>query len=117
MNVLRHLQKFGHDGGTCDLDKNDVIQAYAIEGIQEGKLALYLVGLDHGLEYVTDSQHLALARQVICDRKDGTQVVRRVPPLCREPAVVEVEPPNLRADVEGAANRIDLEARSRNLGA
>ena len=38
-------------------------------------------------------------------------------PLRSEPAVIEVEPPNLRADVERAADGVDLEVRARNLGA
>jgi hypothetical protein len=37
--------------------------------------------LDHALEHVLDSDALALVGQVVRNGKDGSEIVRQVPPL------------------------------------
>ena len=55
-----------------------------------------------------DGDGLALAREVVRNGEDGAEVVRRVAPLGCEEAVVVVEPADLGADVERAADGVKL---------
>lgn len=93
-----------------------MVQTDAVEGVQESKTTLDLMGLDHTLENVTDGQGLALTSEVISNSKDGTKVIRGVTPLCCQEAVVEVQPTDLSTNVEGTTNGIQLVVGSRNLG-
>lgn len=63
-----------------------------------------LVCLDHALQNVAHSQQLALTGKVICDRKNGPQVVGRVPPFRGEEAVIEIEPADLSTNIESTAD-------------
>ena len=85
-----------------------MVEADTVERVEQGKLALDLMRLDHGLEDVAHGQRLALAREVVGDGEDRAEVVRGVSPLGREPAVVEVEPTDHGANVEGAENGVEL---------
>jgi hypothetical protein len=93
---------------------------------------LDLVRFDHALEDVLDGDALALARQVVRDGEDGTEIVRRIAPFnnkrvvsvsvgvgprgregntrtfCSQEAVVKVEPTNDGPDVERSSNRVEL---------
>jgi hypothetical protein len=81
---------------------------------------------DHGLKHIPDLKDLAVTelttspvgpRDPVCDSEDGTKVVRRVTPLCGQPAVVEVEPPDHGTNVESAQDGVELVVGTRNLGA
>ena len=93
-----------------------MVETNTVEGVEERETALDLVRLDHALEDLMDGQRLALASEMIGDRENGPQVIRRVSPLSREEAVVVVEPPDLGADVECTADRVQLVIGTRNLG-
>lgn len=91
LRIVRwYEQHLADDSGTGDLDKNDVVQTNAVEGVEKGQAALNFVGFDHRLEHVADGERLALSRKVVGDCKDSTKVVRRVAPFGSEPAVIEV---------------------------
>lgn len=69
--VAAEAEELGDDGCGCNLDEDDVIEADAVEGVEEREATLDLVGLDHGFEDVLDGQGLALAREVVGDGEDG----------------------------------------------
>jgi hypothetical protein len=99
-----------------------VIEPDLVEGIFEREAALNFVRLDHGREHVAHGQwRLArgdgVARAPIGGSKNGTDVVGRVPPFRRQPAVVEIEPADHGADIEGGLHGIELELRARHPGA
>ena len=75
------VQKLGHYRGGRDFDKDDVVEADAVERVEQRKTALYLVRFDHALEDVFDGDMLALARKVVSDGKNGSEIVGRVAPL------------------------------------
>jgi hypothetical protein len=91
-----------------------VIEADAVEAVLQGEHALDLMRLDHGREHVAHLDAFAAARQVIGHGEDAAQVVRRVTPLRRQPGVVEIQPADHGADVEGRIDRIELVGRARH---
>ena len=92
-----------------------MVQSDTVEGVQESETTLNLMCLDHTLQNVAHGQRLALAGKMVGDRQDSPQVVRWVPPFRGEEAIVEVEPPDLRANVERAADWVNLEVGSGDL--
>ena len=81
--VAREAEHLGDDGGGGDLDEDDVVEADAVEGVEQREAALDLVCLDHALEEVTDCEvGLARPREVVGDGEDGAEVVGRVSPFC-----------------------------------
>ena len=94
-----------------------MVQADAVERVQEGEAALDLVRLDHRLKDVVYSQGLALAGEMVGDCKDGPKVVGRMSPLRGEEAVVVIQPPDLGANVECTTDRVKLIVCTRDLGA
>ena len=99
-----------------------MVQADFVEGVFERQTALDLMGLDHGGQDVEHPQgRLAVGdcrpRQPVGHRQDAAEVVRRMPPLGRQPGVVEVEPADHRADVERRLHGIQLVRSAGNLGA
>ena len=78
------VQELGHDGGRGDLDEDDVVEADAVERVEQREAALDLVRFDHALEDVLDRDALTLARQVVRDGEDRTEIVGRVAPFTRE---------------------------------
>src|SRR5205807_6344495 len=56
-------------------------------------------------------------REPVRSGENAAQVVRRMSPFRSEPCVVEVEPANHRADVEGGLYRIELVRRAGNFRA
>lgn len=93
-----------------------MVETDAVEGVQESKTTLDLVGLDHTLENVTNGQRLTLTGEMVCNGEDGTKVVRGVTPLGCQEAVVEVQPTDLSTNVEGTTDGIQLVVGSGNLG-
>jgi len=57
-----------------------VVEADAIERVEQREAALDLVRFDHALEDVLNGDVLALAREMVRDGKDGAEVVGRVAP-------------------------------------
>lgn len=111
---INYVQQLGHNSCACNLDKNNVVETDAVEGVQESKTTLDFVGLDHTLEDIADLQWLALTGKVISDGEDGTEVVRGVTPLGCQEAVIEVQPTDLGTNVEGTTDRVKLVVGSRN---
>lgn len=107
-----YVQQFRHHRSTGDLNEDNMVQSHAIEGVQHSKLTLDLMRLYHSFQYIAHSQRLAIASKVVGHRKNGAQVIGGVSPFCCEEAVIEVQPTNLRANVEGSSNRINLIIRS-----
>lgn len=119
--VAVQSQQLGNDSGSGNLDENDVIEAYAVEGVFEGETALDLVCLDHGLQDVLDlgcweTLGLVGTSEPVCHGEDPAEIVGGVAPLCGEPAVVIVKPSNGSADVEGASDGVELVGGSGDLG-
>lgn len=94
-----------------------MIKTDSVERVQESQLALDLVGLDHSFEDIANFQGLTIACEVVRHSKDSSEVVGRVAPLSSKPTVVEVEPANLRANVERTPDGVDLVVRARDLRA
>jgi hypothetical protein len=60
-----------------------MVEADAIERVEQRETTLDLVRFDHALEDVLDGDALALACQVVRDGEDRTEIVGRVAPLTR----------------------------------
>ena len=104
----------GGDGGRGDAYQQHVVEAAAVEGVLERQHALDLVRLDQGGEQVAHGGRRAAfehgaTRQVIAHGQDGTEVVGRMAPLRGQPGVIEVEPADQRADVEGGLHGVEFE--------
>ena len=67
-----------------------MVEAGAIERVEQREATLDLVRFDHALGDVLDDDVLTLACQVVRDGKDGTAIVRRVAPFNNNKAVVDV---------------------------
>ena len=107
----------GRNGGRGNTHQEHMIQAEAVERVLEGEDALDFMRLDHGQQHIAHRQR-RLARgvrppaEVSGDREDGAEVIRRMPPLGREPSVVEVEPADHRTDVEGRLDGLEFVGRA-----
>ena len=108
------LQEFTDNSGGSDLDKNNVVKTDSVKGVEERKLTLDLVGLDHAFQDIADSQGLSLPRKVVGNGKDGTEVIGGMSPFRSEPAVIEIEPADLRPDIECTPDRVKLVVGSRD---
>ena len=124
--LLAEAEHLGDDSRRGDLDENNVVEADLVVRVEQGQAALDLVGLDHGLEDVLDGEDLAAgevaaglvgAVDPVGNGEDGAQVVRGVTPFSGQPAVVEVEPADHGANVEGAVDGVQHEGGARDLGA
>lgn len=78
--ILVDLQHLADNSGAGNFHEHNVIETDSVEAVQEGQASLNLVGLDHSLKDILDSELLTLASQVVRDSKDGSQVVRRMTP-------------------------------------
>lgn len=65
-----------------------MVEADAIERVEQREATLYLVRFDHALENVLNGDALALACQVVRDGEDGTEIIRRVAPCNNKEVVV-----------------------------
>jgi len=104
--------EFGGDGGRGDFHQNDVIEANAVEGVFQRDHALDLVGHDHRVEHCANGQRCfavgqTFLRQVICHRKNGPEVIRRMPPFGGEPGVVVIKPAHDAADIPCGLDRVE----------
>ena len=82
--VAVEAEKLGDDGGGCDLDEHDVVEADTVKRVEQRKTTLDFVGLDHALEDVMDGKWLSLAGEMISHGKDGAEVVRWMTPYQKE---------------------------------
>ena len=117
--VAREAEQLADDRGGGDFDEDDVIEADLVEGVFERDAALNLVGFDHGCQYVAHGERSAAfgdcgAREPVGDGEDGAEIVGGMAPFGGEPGVVEVEPANDRADVEGGLHGIEHEIGAGN---
>ena len=102
-----------YDGSGGNAYQDDVIQSHTVEAVLEGEYTLDLVCLDHAGQHVAHrrrslSLHHSLAGKVVGHGQNPAEVVGRVTPLSRQPGVIEVEPADHRADVEGRLHGIQL---------
>ena len=58
-----------------------MVQTNAIERVEECEAALNLVSFNHSLKDLADCDRFSFPSEVVGDRQDGTQVVRRMAPL------------------------------------
>jgi hypothetical protein len=123
--LLVEAEHLGDNGSAGNLDEDNVVKTDLVVRVKESEAALDLVGLDHSLKNILDSEDLTTSEVTaslvgtvdpISDSEDGTKVIRGVTPLSRQPAVVEVEPADHGADVEGGIDGIELEGSTRDLG-
>lgn len=75
-----NLQHLRDDGSAGDFDENDMVEPNTVEGVQERQATLNLMRLDHSLQDLLNGHGFALARKVVCDCEDGSQVVGRMTP-------------------------------------
>src|SRR5216110_2323335 len=102
-----------------DAHQQHMIESHAVEAVLQRQHPLDLVRLDHGGEQCAHARrgparHDGVAREVIRHREDAAEIVRGMAPLGGEPGVVEVEPADQRADVEGRLHRVELEGGARD---
>src|ERR1700751_4053461 len=95
-----------------------MIKPDAIEAVFQCEDTLDLVRLNHGYENITHRESLnslakTVSAQVICDRKNGTEIIRRVCRFRGAPRCVETEPAPDRPNVEGSLNRVEFVTGSR----
>ena len=108
-----------------------MVEADAVERVEQREATLDLVRFDHALQDVLDGDALTLACQVVRDGEDGSEIVGRVPPwnsvvvisvwelgegdvkstartFCSEEAVIIVEPTDDGPDVERPSYWVEL---------
>ena len=105
------------DRGRRDANEDHVVEADAVVRVLERRDALDLVRLDHRGQQVAHRRRRAalgrrLARLPVGDREDAAEVVGGMAPFRREPGVVEIQPADHCADVEGGLDRIELVTRA-----
>jgi hypothetical protein len=76
-----YVQKFRHDRGGRNLDEDNVVEADAVERVEQRKTTLDLVCFDHSLENVFDGDMLTLTCEVVGDSENGSEIVGRVTPF------------------------------------
>src|SRR5208337_4594370 len=75
--------------------------------------------LDHGGQYIFHYQWFfalcyGLSGDIICSSENSTKIIRWMAPFCSQPGVVEVQPADHSADIEGCLYRIQLKLGARN---
>jgi hypothetical protein len=130
--VTVETEEFGDDSCRCYFYQDDVVKADTVEGVEECEGTLDFVGLYHTFDNVFDCERLALTRQMVSDGEDGAEIVGWMTPcvrvssmcrvdilddgtLCSQETVVEIEPANDGANVERAADGIELVGSSGDL--
>lgn len=123
---LGETHHLGHDSSGSQLDEDNVVETDLVERVLQSHATLNLVGADHGLEHVADLEDLAVtkvatglvrSRNPVGHSEDSSKVIGRVTPLSGQPAVVEVEPSDHGANVEGTVHRVELVVGSNDFGA
>jgi len=95
--LLGQAEHLGNNGGSGNLNQDNVVKTDLVEGVLESQNTLDLVSLDHALEHVLDLEDLAaldtgLGRtgEPVSHGQDTTEVIGRMSPLGCEPAVIEI---------------------------
>lgn len=123
--LLIQTQQLGRNSGSRNLDKHNMVQTNLVERVLQREHTLNLMRLDHSLQDITNLQDLALsnvstspvcARNPVGNGKDTAQVVGRMTPFGRKPAVIVIEPSDHGTDVESSIDRIELIRSSGNFG-
>src|SRR5229473_464826 len=70
MHIL-YAQELGDHGSRGYLHEDDMVEANAIERVEQREATLDLVRFDHALENVFDGDAFVLACQVVRDGEDG----------------------------------------------
>jgi hypothetical protein len=78
--ITAQAKKLGNNSCRCDLDEDDMIKADPVERIKEGNSSLNFMGLNHGLENISDSKGLSLTSKMVRDSQDSSKIVRWVTP-------------------------------------
>src|SRR5882757_5504742 len=109
----RATQHCRHDGRRGDAYEDDVIEPHAVEAVFEREHALNLVSLDHPSEHVAHGGrglafHHSLAGEVVSYRENTAEIIGRVTPFGCQPSVIEVQPTDHCADVEGCLDGVQL---------
>ena len=120
--VAREADQLADHRRRRQLHQQYMIEPDLVEGVFERDTALNFVRLDHGDQHVFHRQRRfarcdGTAREPVGRRQNPAEVIRRMAPFGGQPGVVEVEPADHRADVEGGLNRVQLERRARHLRA
>jgi hypothetical protein len=116
-----------------------MVEANAVERVEQGEATLDLMRFDHALENIFDGDAFVLACQVVRDGEDGTEIVGRVAPcdddtvvisvgvrtretggntrtFCGEEAIVKVQPADDGPNVKRSADRVKLVVGPWDLG-
>ena len=120
--VAGQAEHLGDHRSRRDLNQHHVIQADLVERVFQCDTALDFVRLDHAGQHVLHRQRLLAGRDCIAGQPVGrcqntAEVIRRMTPFRCQPGVVEVEPADHGADVEGGLHRVELKLGARHLGA
>src|SRR5579871_991919 len=112
--LSRATQHRCYDCSGGHTHEDDVIQSDTIEAVLEREHTLDLVRFDHAGQYIAYlwrclALHDGLAREIVRNREYAAQTVGRMSPLRCEPGVVEIEPADHCADVEGRLDGVQLE--------
>src|ERR1700757_2715592 len=88
--LARSAKQARNDGGRGNTYEEDMIQADPVKAVLKRKHTLNFVGLDHAEQQIAHRDRPltvadSLPRQVVRNRKETADVVRRVAPLSREP--------------------------------
>src|SRR5690606_5981686 len=115
-------EETGNNRRRGDADEKHVVEPDPVEAVFQRKDALDFMRLNHGNENVADRQRLVSfgnreTGKVIGNGEDAAEVVRWVAPFGSKPSVVEVEPTDHRADVEGGLDRLQFKRGAGNAGA
>lgn len=93
-----------------------MIESNFVKRVEQRQTTLNLVCLDHAFHDIFNFEDCPASdfltgsvgpRYPVSDCKYTTEVVGRMPPFCRQPTVVVVEPPDHGANVEGAIDRVE----------
>ncbi len=120
--VARQTNQLADHRGRRQLYQQHMIEPDLVERVLERDTALNFVRLDHADQHVFHRQRFlarcdGTAREPVGRRQNSAEVIRRVAPFGSQPGVVEVQPADHGADVEGGLNGVQLERRARHLGA
>ena len=104
--VTVETEELRYNSGRGYLDEDDVIKTDSVERVEESKATLNFVCLDHCLQNVAYCEGLTLASEMVCDRKNGSQVIGRMTPY-PGPLVTEAQDPG-RENQHSAARKQSL---------
>lgn len=93
-----------------------MIESNFVKRVEQRQTTLDLVGLDHRFHDILNFEDCPASglsagsvgsRYPVGNCEYTTEIIGRMPPFCRQPAVIIVEPPDHSANVEGTINRVE----------